>query len=183
MGKAAVFFDRDGVLNELVVRDGIRVSPRTVQDFRLVADAVAVVERLRGQGLLVFVVTNQPDIARGRMSMGDLDAMTTIRRATVAVDDIAVCTHDDADGCGCRKPLPGLLMSLARTWDVDLGRSFMVGDSWKDVQAGRVAGCFTILVDPLGRNTAGSADIVVTAIRDVPGIVESRLAPAEGLSR
>lgn len=144
--RAAVFLDRDGVLNEVVVREGRVESPRSSAEFRIVPDAAASVRRLRAAGLPVLVVTNQPDIARGLLPHDDLKAMLDRLRSEVGVDDAMACVHDDGDGCDCRKPLPGLLVALARKWNVDLGQSFMVGDTWRDMDAGRAAGCRTVLL-------------------------------------
>jgi D-glycero-D-manno-heptose 1,7-bisphosphate phosphatase len=148
MSDRAVFFDRDGVLNDLVVRDGVGVSPRRLDDFRLRADAATAAERLRRLGLQLFVTSNQPDIARGLMRREDLDAMTRIVQTALPVQEVLVCPHDDGDGCACRKPKPGMLLELAERWRVNLRASFLVGDSWKDIEAGRRAGCVTILVGP-----------------------------------
>jgi len=71
-------------------------------------------------------------------------------RARLLIDDVRVCYHDDADGCACRKPRPGLLLSAAHDWGIDLPSSYMVGDRWRDVEAGRRAGCTTILIDQGG---------------------------------
>lgn len=145
--RPAVFLDRDGVLNEVVQRDGIWGSPRTLEEFRVVAGLPQIASALREAGCLVFVVTNQPDIARGRMTPAALDAMNAQIREAVAPDELRVCPHDDADRCQCRKPLPGAITELARRWDVDLSRSVIIGDSVKDVGAGRAAGVTTILLD------------------------------------
>lgn len=144
----AVFLDRDGVLNELVMREGKAVSPRNLAEFKLVPGARTSVARLQDAGYRVFVVTNQPDIARGHMERATLDGMLDVVRAEVKPDEVAVCAHDDADGCSCRKPKPGMLYELSERWGVDLGRSVMVGDTWRDMQAGRAANCFTVLVGP-----------------------------------
>jgi D-glycero-D-manno-heptose 1,7-bisphosphate phosphatase len=146
VARPAVFLDRDGVLNDLVCRDGAAVSPREPDEFRLRAEAASAVRDLRSAGFPVLVVSNQPDIARGRMGPAALECMTAMLRSAVPVDDVAVCPHDDADACGCRKPKPGLLLALASRWDVDLARSYMIGDSWRDIGAGRAAGCRTILI-------------------------------------
>jgi D-glycero-D-manno-heptose 1,7-bisphosphate phosphatase len=141
----AVFLDRDGVLNEVVWRGGRPASPRRFDEFRLVGD-IAAVARLRAAGLRLFVVTNQPDIARGLLAPAVLDGcMAEVTRAT-GCDDVRCCTHDDGDRCTCRKPLPGMLCDLAAAWNVELGASFIVGDSWRDVGAGRAAGCRTVLI-------------------------------------
>lgn len=153
-GRSAVFLDRDGVLNALVARSGRAVSPRRLEDFHLLPGAADQVRALKRRGLLVFVVSNQPDVARGHLDPADLAEMTRLLRGAVDVDEVAVCPHDDRDRCSCRKPLSGMLLSLAEKWGVDLRRSFSVGDSWKDVEAGRRAGCRTILIEGPGTASA-----------------------------
>jgi D-glycero-D-manno-heptose 1,7-bisphosphate phosphatase len=166
--------DRDGVLNKLVERDGVRASPRRLTDFHLLPDARALVRSLRERGLLVFVITNQPDVARGYLDPADLAEMSAILSRRLAVDDIMVCPHDDADRCHCRKPKPGMLLALAEKWGVDLSGSFFVGDSWKDVEAGRRAGCRTILVGGDDRG-ACAADRTVASFGEAVAVIESEL--------
>jgi D-glycero-D-manno-heptose 1,7-bisphosphate phosphatase len=145
-GRRAIFFDRDGVLNEVVWRDGAPVSPRCAAELRLVAGAAEAVRRLRSAGWLVLVVTNQPDLARGALERAEHDRILALFRESLAVDDVAVCPHDDTHDCRCRKPKPGMLEDLAARHRVVLSRSVMVGDSWKDIEAGRRAGCRTVLL-------------------------------------
>jgi len=152
-GRPAVFLDRDGVLNKVLIRDGLPFGPMTLAEFALVENAAADVRRLKAAGYAVFVATNQPELARGRLAPEALAAMHAKLRAEVPVDAIYVCPHDDADRCACRKPAPGLLLSAAREHGIDLGRSFMVGDRWRDVEAGRAAGCRTVLVEMGYRET------------------------------
>lgn len=161
---AAVFFDRDGVLNELVERDGRAVSPRRLTEFRIVRDARAQVQRVRAAGLRVFVVTNQPDLARGHMTREELEAMTARLIREVEPDEVAICPHDDADDCRCRKPSPGMLLDLRDRWGIDLCRSFMVGDSWRDIEAGKLVGCRTIFVTS-APDTSG-ADFVAGSLSE-----------------
>ncbi len=144
---SAVFFDRDGVLNHALLRDGRPISPRTPAEFVLVEDAAAALALLRMHGFATFAVTNQPDLARGLLSAAALDAMHARLRIALPLDEIAVCAHDDADACACRKPRPGLLTGLAARHGLDLRRSFMVGDTWRDTGAGEAAGCRTLLLD------------------------------------
>jgi D-glycero-D-manno-heptose 1,7-bisphosphate phosphatase len=173
--RAAVFLDRDGVLNEVVMRQDRVESPRALDEFRIVPDAAAAVARLKAAGLPVLVVTNQPDVARGLLSRADLDAMLDRLRTEVGIDDALACPHDDADRCECRKPLPGLLAALARRWDVALERSFMVGDTWRDMDAGRTAGCRTVLLrtsyngDAHGDAVAGSLGAAADWILEANG--------------
>jgi D-glycero-D-manno-heptose 1,7-bisphosphate phosphatase len=142
----AVFLDRDGVLNEPVVRDG-KPYPPAAEDFRVSGGARDALDRLKAAGFLLIVVTNQPDVGRGTLPRADLDAIHQIVRAELPVDDVRVCCHDDRDACACRKPKPGMLLEAASEYGIDLSRSFMVGDRWRDVDAGAAAGCRTVLID------------------------------------
>jgi D-glycero-D-manno-heptose 1,7-bisphosphate phosphatase len=138
------------VLNELVSRDGALVGPRTMAEFRLAAGGDEVAKQLRDAGWLVFVFTNQPDIARGLLKQSELDLMTAEIRRVIQPHDIRICPHDDADQCACRKPKPGMLLDLGSAWNLDLKGSFVIGDTWRDVEAGRSAGCHTIFLAPPG---------------------------------
>lgn len=146
VGRRAVFFDRDGVLNRVVMRDGEVSSPRSMTEFILAEGAVDAVARLRRAGYFIFVVTNQPDIARGLLDPGELEAMSSVLRSVLGVDEVRVCPHDDRDDCGCRKPRPGMLRDLATQWGLDLASSYIIGDTWRDMEAGRAAGCGTVLL-------------------------------------
>ena len=147
MTKPAVFLDRDGVLNEPVVRDGRPHPPADAAGLRVYDEAPDAVRMLRDAGFALVVVTNQPDVARGTTPASVVDAINTKLRAALAVDDVLTCVHDDADECTCRKPKPGLLHEGARRHAIDLARSYVVGDRWRDVEAGASAGCKTVLVD------------------------------------
>lgn len=179
--RPAVFLDRDGILNELVERDGAPVSPRRPEDFRLRRGAADAVQALRRAGFPVFVVTNQPDLARGHLTAAALEAMSATLRAAAPIDDMAVCPHDDADRCDCRKPKPGMLLDLADRWQVDLGGSFMIGDTWRDVAAGRAAGCRTILVGSVSP-TEPAPDLMVpdlhAAVRAITQCRHGALEPS-----
>ena len=146
--RRAVFLDRDGVLNQTVLRDRRAVSPRALGEFHVLPGAREAVEALQQAGLLVVVVTNQPDVARGTLARVELERMHARLLRRVPIDAIYTCPHDDRDACACRKPKPGLLEQASRAWNVTLAESFLVGDSWKDVAAGKAAGCTTILVAP-----------------------------------
>lgn len=147
IGRPAVFLDRDGVINAAVVVDGRPYPPASVDEFRLLPGVVEAIGRLRSAGFWVGVVTNQPDLARGRQAWATVQAIHDALRRQVTVDDIRVCPHDDADECPCRKPRPGLLQAAAAEFGLALSRSVMVGDRWRDIEAGRRAGCATVLVE------------------------------------
>lgn len=146
-GRRAVFLDRDGVINRVVVRGGRPYPPDSVAALEVlpgVADALA---RLKAAGYCLVVVTNQPDVARGRQTRASVEAMHTRLASELPIDDFRTCYHDDEDGCSCRKPRPGLIIEAARAHGLDLERSVMVGDRWRDVDAGRAAGCATVFLD------------------------------------
>lgn len=167
MQAAAVFLDRDGVLNRIRVERGLPVGPMTLAEFELIEGVTDAVIRLKAAGFKVVVVTNQPEISRGRLSPDVLDAMHAKLRALVPVDAIYVCPHDDRDSCGCRKPKPGMLVAAAEELGIDLQRSYMVGDRWRDVEAGKAAGCRTYLVDRGYRdNVATAPDHVAANLAD-----------------
>ncbi len=145
--RPGVFLDRDGVLNEPVIRDGKPYPPSGVDDLVLCAGAEYAVRELRAAGFALVVVTNQPDIARGTTARATVDAINDRLRNLLDLDDVLVCAHDDSDGCACRKPKPGLISDGASLHEIDLSRSYLVGDRWRDIEAGAAAGCRTALVD------------------------------------
>ena len=143
----AVFLDRDGVLNRAFVRGGKPFPPATLQELEVLPGVPEALHELKLQGYKLLVVTNQPDVARGTQSRQTLDAMHQALAERLPLDDILVCSHTDHDKCDCRKPMPGMLLEAARKHNIDLAASFMVGDRWRDVEAGYNAGCKTILID------------------------------------
>lgn len=168
IGERAVFFDRDGVLNNVVWRDGKPASPRTPDELEIAEGAAKVMGCLRRSGYRIFVVTNQPDVRRGLMTAETLTAIHGRLLETVAVDDIAACQHDDRDACDCRKPKAGMLLDLAARWNIDLTRSWMVGDQDRDTACGKLAGCRTVLLDRPYNSGIGAdmvADDLVEACR------------------
>jgi D-glycero-D-manno-heptose 1,7-bisphosphate phosphatase len=143
----AVFLDRDGVINANLERDGRPVAPTSLAEFRILPGVEEAVRRLKEHGYLVIVITNQPDVANGLTERATVEAMHDVIHARMPVDDIRTCFHNDSDGCECRKPKPGLVLAAAAEHHIDLARSYVVGDRWRDVEAGRAAGCFTIFID------------------------------------
>lgn len=145
--KPAVFLDRDGVINRSVVRNGRPYPPDSLAEFEFLPGVIEGVSKLRDAGFEIVVATNQPDVATGKQQREVVEAMHARVRAELAIDRIMVCYHTDADECECRKPRPGMLLDASRKLDLDLGRSFMVGDRWRDIEAGQRAGCRTVLVE------------------------------------
>lgn len=143
----AVFFDRDGVLNYLVKRDGSFYSPRNFKDFQLVDDAIEIVNCVHKMGYLVIVISNQPDISRGKLALSDLNKMTNLLFEKLNIDDAFYCIHDDDNDTGCRKPALGLFFNAKKKYNIDFNKSFMIGDTWKDVDAAKNAGIPMILIN------------------------------------
>ncbi len=176
--RAGVLLDRDGVLVQLVWRAGRWVSPRQLEEFALLPGAAAAIARLRAAGLPVIVVTNQPDLARGLLAPQTLAEMNRKLTAQLGVDAIYICPHEDADGCACRKPRPGLLLAAARDFALDLRRSFLVGDSWRDLAAGRAVGCMTVRVaSPAREAESAQADFSASGIGAAAALILRTLRP------
>ena len=145
--KRAVFLDRDGVVNEASVREGKPYPPKDVESLRIPPGTVEALGRLKGKGFLLIVVTNQPDVSRGKTTRETAEEINRHLRAKLSLDAVFTCYHDDADDCDCRKPKPGLLVEAARQYDIDLPSSYLIGDRWRDTDAGANAGCKTVLID------------------------------------
>jgi len=143
----AVFFDRDGVLNKLVEREGGLYSPRDIKRFDLFPDISKVISSVKSKGYLSIVISNQPDVSRGLLKKSDLKKMTNILFDMLQVDDVFYCLHDDPDEEGCRKPAPGLILKAQKRWDIDLNRSLMIGDTEKDLKAAKNAGVKFLLLN------------------------------------
>jgi D-glycero-D-manno-heptose 1,7-bisphosphate phosphatase len=142
----AVFLDRDGVVNHSIVRNGKPYAPRTMEEFVINPD-IHTLSRLRNLGYRLIVVTNQPDIGNGLMPREAVDAMHAALYHAFHFDDILTCPHTAQDQCACRKPKPGMLIQSQVKFNIDLRTSYMVGDRWRDVEAGQAAGCATVFLD------------------------------------
>lgn len=145
--RTAAFLDRDGVLNRAIVRNGRPYPPATLAELQILPDAPSALHALKAAGFLLIGVTNQPDVARETQQSEVVDAINAAILAALPLDDMLACYHDDGDACDCRKPRPGLLIRAATKHGIDLASSFMIGDRWRDVEAGRRAGCTAILID------------------------------------
>jgi D-glycero-D-manno-heptose 1,7-bisphosphate phosphatase len=145
MSPRAVFLDRDGVLNRVIVRAGKPYPPASVEETEIPPDVAPALGRLKAAGYRLVVVTNQPDVARGRQRRAIVEAINAALAGQLPLDEFRVCYHDDGDQCGCRKPEPGLLLKRPAH---DLPRSVIVGDRWRDLEAGRRAGVrATVLIE------------------------------------
>jgi D-glycero-D-manno-heptose 1,7-bisphosphate phosphatase len=147
MQRRAVFLDRDGVINRAIVREGKPYPPANLEELEILPGVKEACEKLHAAGFLLIVVTNQPDVARGSTTKEAVEEINQSLRSRLPLDDFYTCFHDTKDSCTCRKPLPGSLLAAAEKYNLDLSNSYMVGDRWRDVEAGQAAGCKTIFID------------------------------------
>ena len=173
--KRAVFLDRDGVINEAIVNEGKPYPPERLQNLRILPGVRDALERLRQKGFLNLVVTNQPDVARGKTPKQAVDAIHERLVTDLALDAIYTCWHDDKDNCNCRKPKAGLLEQAAREHGVDLKSSYMVGDRWRDVEAGKGAGCRTVFIEyKYNEKKPENPDFLCHSLKEAVAWIESR---------
>jgi D-glycero-D-manno-heptose 1,7-bisphosphate phosphatase len=145
--RRAVFLDRDGVINRAIIRDGMPFPPASLDELKILPGVLEALQKLHDCNYLLIVVTNQPDVARGKVKKVDVEKVNAHLFSMLPLDDIKTCYHDNGDGCLCRKPLPGALIEAAKERDIDLSKSFMVGDRWRDIEAGQTAGCKTFFIN------------------------------------
>jgi len=172
--KPAVFLDRDGVINKAVIRQGKPYPPDAVDDVQFFPDTYKAIQLLRASGYYIIIVTNQPDVAKGIQSQEAVEKIHESIREKFNVDDIKVCYHVDEDNCNCRKPKPGMLLEAARDYAIDLNKSYMIGDRWRDIEAGRSAGCRTILMRsevPYQERQAKNPDFIVSSLSEACRII------------
>ena len=143
----AVFLDRDGVINRAIVRDGKPFPPSGLAALEILPGVAAAMNLLHDAGWLLIVVTNQPDVARGIARRADVESINAHLQKSLPIDEFRTCFHDSDDECNCRKPLPGALIAASDAHGIDLASSYMVGDRWRDTEAGERAGCKTIFLD------------------------------------
>lgn len=142
----AIFLDRDGIINKVIIRNGKPSSPRRFEEFRFLPNVKKNLKIFKKMGFLNIIFTNQPDVSRGFLEIEELEKMHKLIAEKLPVDDIKFCPHDDSDNCPCRKPKPGLILQAVKKWSIDLKKSYVIGDSWKDMGAGRAASCQTIMI-------------------------------------
>ena len=145
--KKAVFLDRDGVINKAFVKNGLPFSPPSFNELKILTGVKESIFRLQKLNFICLVVTNQPDVSRGKIEKKTVIKMNNYLKKELKLDDIFVCYHDDHDNCKCRKPKSGLLLEAQKKWNIDIKESYMIGDRWKDIEAGARIGCKTIFID------------------------------------
>jgi D-glycero-D-manno-heptose 1,7-bisphosphate phosphatase len=162
VSRRAVFLDRDGVLNRTTVQNGVPHPPGRAAELEVLPGVPEALALLGAEGLLRIVVTNQPDVARRTQTRATVEEINDRLLRELPLEAVYTCYHEDADRCECRKPRPGLLTQAASELGIDMPQSFMVGDRWSDVAAGKAAGCTTFLVDsPYSQAQRCTPDFVV----------------------
>lgn len=163
----ALFLDRDGILNKAIMRNGIASSPRSIAEFEVIQESEGLIRDAKNKGYVVIVVTNQPDVSRGSLSMQDLEAMHGMLGRRLPIDDLEVCTSSD-DSDQRRKPNPGMILDAARKHSIDLSGSLLLGDGEKDILAGKKAGVKTILLQAYyNKHIHGSADFNCNTMQEI----------------
>lgn len=172
--RKAVFLDRDGVLSRSAVRNSKPFAPTRIQDFDLLPDAATATRALKRGGFLLIVVTNQPDVGNRLVAREVVEQMNGQLADTLPVDAIKVCYHTQTAGCECRKPKPGMILEAAKDLGIDLGASFMVGDRWSDIDAGRAAGCRTVFIDrKYGERRPNAPDFTAASMGEAAGLIRT----------
>ena len=168
-----IFLDRDGVINEVIMRGGIAASPRHVGEFIVRDEFIRFYKEIEPRALKLFVVSNQPDVSRRLMQAAELAAMNA-RMQQFAFEEIVYCLHDDGDRCRCRKPKPGMISDLVDKYGLDKEQSILIGDSPKDVLAGQAAGIRTVYLRSAYNQQAVFAsppDFIVDSLGEILGII------------
>ena len=147
MSQRVVFLDRDGVLNRAFPEGGTTRPPTSVAELEFLPGVTESLAKLRAAGFVLVVVTNQPDVARGKQSRAAVDAINAKVRSELPLLDVFACFHDSGDKCHCRKPKPGLLLDAAAKHDLGIDSAFLIGDRWSDIVAAHAAGCRAVLIE------------------------------------
>jgi D-glycero-D-manno-heptose 1,7-bisphosphate phosphatase len=148
--RPAVFLDRDGVINRPLIRAGKPYPPTTLDEFEILPSVREACQLLKKLGFLLVVATNQPDVGRGILTRAAVEMMHAWLLQELPIDRVTTCFHGGMayqDPCDCRKPRPGMLLQAAEVLRIDLAKSWMVGDRWRDIDCGFKAGCKTIFID------------------------------------
>jgi D-glycero-D-manno-heptose 1,7-bisphosphate phosphatase len=154
------------------VRDGKPYPPVSLVELEVLPGVHEALQKLHDANYLLVVVTNQPDVARGTSKREDVELMNAFLSSELPIDDIKTCYHDSGDKCNCRKPLPGALLEAAQERNIDLTKSFMVGDRWRDIEAGASAGCKTFFINyRYAEQKPDAPDFIVSSLLEAKKII------------
>ena len=133
----AIFLDRDGVLNEVLIRDGKPYPPGTILELKLCKGVEKGLKILKSKGFLLIVVTNQPDVSRGKTTK-KVEEINDYLFNLLPLEEIKTCFHDNNDKCFCRKPNPGMIIESAKKFNIDLSKSYIIGDRKMTLTQGKM---------------------------------------------
>jgi D-glycero-D-manno-heptose 1,7-bisphosphate phosphatase len=168
----AVFLDRDGVINRAIVREGKPYPPKDLRQLEILPGVVEALRGLHAANYLLVVVTNQPDVARGSTTKEEVERINSYLASQLPLDEFRTCYHDSGDKCNCRKPLPGAFLEAAQDHNIDLSKSFVVGDRWRDVEAGASAGCKTFFINySYAEQKPETPDFIVSSLLEAKKII------------
>lgn len=145
--RSAIFFDRDGVLAIPTLRDGRSFAALSLEEFRIYPEAVEAIQRAKEADFLAIVVTNQPDVASGKVSRAIVETMHQTLQAQLGLDDIEVSFDPSDSDARRRKPNPGMILDAAGKWSISLTSSFVIGDRAGDLEAAHRSGCKSVFID------------------------------------
>ena len=145
--KSAVFFERDGIINQYQRGQSKPLPPHSVEEFQIHPEVGALIEKMRSIGLMIFVTTHQPLVATGELDRRELKRMHLIMRSKLNIDDVLICPHETSDPCPCAKPETGLFKELEHQYRIDMDHSFIISDKWQDAAAAQVLGCVSVMLD------------------------------------
>jgi len=172
MKNKAVFLDRDGVINESLKREGKPYPPKSLKEFVFTEKIKETLDNLKSMGYLLIVVTNQPDVARGKVLKSEVGLINNYILSNLPITMVYCCYHDDKDNCDCRKPKAGMIKAAAQDFKVDLNKSFVVGDRWRDIDAGHNAGVKTIFIDyGYKEKLIAKPDYVVKKVHEISSLI------------
>ena len=143
----AVFLDRDGVINRAIVINQKPYAPINLNKLKILPGVKKAITELHKSGWFIIVMTNQPDVVRGKAKLADIELINRYLQKQLSINALYTCYHDTIDQCDCRKPSPGFFFKAKKTYKINLKKSFMIGDRWSDIEAGRKAGCKTFFID------------------------------------
>ena len=142
----ALFLDRDGVINKLIIRKGKAQAPYSLSELEIFEGVKFALKNFKELGFFIIVVTNQPDVKRGWTTKENVELINSELKKYLIIDEFKICYHDNFDQCLCRKPMPGMLLEAGEKFKIDYSKSYMIGDRYSDVEAGMKAGCNTVLI-------------------------------------
>lgn len=144
MFNRAIFLDRDGVINKPIIKNGKSYPPNNLEEFEILPCVDKALKMLKNEGFLLIVITNQPDVGDGIQKKEIVDSFHALLLKNLPVDDIEVCFERTSP---CYKPSPKMILNSAKKYSIDCKKSYMIGDRWSDIEAGKSAECKTIFIN------------------------------------